>query len=154
MSKKMLIILVIGLLGAAIIGGGGFFYLKGKGSASEKGTAAEGTQGSAEKATADKNKINFPLENFIVNLADPGGKRYLSTRIVLELNDKGVVPSLEKKVPEMRDRILMILPTKTFKEIQSVEGKNALRSTLITELNGVLQEGQITNIFFQEFVVQ
>jgi len=154
MSKKMLIILVIGLLAAAIIGGGGFFYLKGKGSTSEKGTAAEGTHGSAEKATADKNKINFPLENFIVNLADPGGKRYLSTRIVLELNDKEVVPSLEKKVPEMRDRILMILPTKTFKEIQSVEGKNALRSTLITELNGVLQEGQITNIFFQEFVVQ
>ncbi|MFO7600465.1 MAG: flagellar basal body-associated FliL family protein [Candidatus Desulfacyla sp.] len=154
MSKKMLIILVIGLLAAAIIGGGGFFYLKGKGSASEKGAAAEGTQSSAEKATADKNKINFPLENFIVNLADPGGKRYLSTRIVLELNDKGVVLSLEKKVPEMRDRILMILPTKTFKEIQSVEGKNALRSTLITELNGVLQEGQITNIFFQEFVVQ
>jgi len=154
MSKKMLIILVIGLMAGAIIGGGGFFYLKGKGSDSEKGKAAEGTEGSAEKASAGKNRINFPLENFIVNLADPGGKRYLSTRIVLELNDKGVVSSLEKKVPEMRDRILMILPTKTFKEIQSVEGKNALRSTLITELNGVFQGGHITNIFFQEFVVQ
>jgi len=154
MSKKMLMILLIGLLAAAIIGGGGFFYLKGKGSTSEKGTAAEGTEGSAEKATAGKNKVNFPLENFIVNLADPGGKRYLSTRIVLELNDKDVVPSLEKKVPEMRDRILMILPTKTFKEIQSVEGKNELKGTLITELNGVLQGRQVTNIFFQEFVVQ
>ena len=154
MSKKMLIILVIGLLAAAIIGGGVFFYLQSKGSGSEKGLGAEGTQNSAEKEEIDKKKINFPLENFIVNLADPGGKRYLSTKIVLEFNDKGVIPSLETKVPEMRDRILMILPTKTFKEIQSVEGKNSLRSTLIAELNQVLQKGKITNIFFQEFVVQ
>lgn len=154
MSKKMLMILVAGLLAAVMIGGGGLFYMKSKGSASENGKAAEGAKDSGEKAAEDKNKVNFPLENFIVNLADPGGKRYLSTKIVLELNDKKVVPSIENKVPEMRDRILMILPTKTFQEIQSVSGKNVLKDTLITELNSLLQEGKITNIFFQEFVVQ
>jgi flagellar FliL protein len=154
MSKKKLIILVGGLLAIVIIGGGGFFYLQSKGSGSEKGAGTEGTENRADKEELDKKKINFPLESFIVNLADPGGKRYLSTKMVLEFNDKDLIPSLEKRVPEMRDRILMILPTKTFKDIQSVEGKNSLRTTLIAALNDIVQEGKITNIFFQEFVVQ
>lgn len=154
MSKKMLIILVIAVLSVAIIGGGGFFYLKSKGPGSEKGVGTEGTENSGEKEEMNKKKINFPLESFIVNLADPGGKRYLSTRIVLEFSDKEWIASLEKKVPEIRDRILMILPTKTYKDIQSVEGKNALRASLIAVLNDILQQGKITNIFFQEFVVQ
>jgi flagellar FliL protein len=154
MSKKKLIILASGLLTIAMIGGGAFFYFQGKGSGPEKALSAEGTGKSAEKEEIDKKKINFPLEGFIVNLADPGGKRYLSTKMVLEFNDKKLMPSLEKKVPEIRDRILMILPNKTFKDIQSVEGKNSLRATLIAALNDVLQEGKITNIYFQEFVVQ
>jgi len=154
MSKKKLIILVSGLLIAAIVGGGGFFYLQGKGSDSERDTGTEESKDSVKKSEINKNKINFPLESFIVNLADPGGKRYFSTRIVLEFSDKDSLASLEKKVPEIRDRILMILPTKTYKEIQSVEGKDALRSSLLVALNEILQEGKITNIFFQEFVVQ
>jgi flagellar protein FliL len=154
MSKKKLIILVSGLLIAAIVGSGGFFYLQGKGSDSERDAGTEESKDSAEKSEINKNKINFPLESFIVNLADPGGKRYFSTRIVLEFSDKDSLVSLEKSVPEIRDRILMILPTKTYKEIQSVEGKDALRSSLIVALNEILQEGKITNIFFQEFVVQ
>lgn len=154
MSKKKLIILVSGLLIAAIVGSGGFFYLQGKGSDSERDAGTEESKDSAKASEINKNKINFPLESFIVNLADPGGKRYLSTRIVLEFSDKDSLVSLEKSVPEIRDRILMILPTKTYKEIQSVEGKHALRSSLIVALNEILQEGKITNIFFQEFVVQ
>ncbi len=160
MSRKKLIILVGGLLVIAIIGGGVFFYLQSKGSDSgaeaEKGSAlgTEGTERSEKKEAIDQKKINFPLESFIVNLADPGGRRYLSTKIVLEFNDKELMGSLEKKVPEIRDKILMILPTETFKGIQSVEGKNSLKSRIIASLNNILQEGKITNIYFQEFVVQ
>jgi len=155
MSKKKLILLLSGLLVVGIIGGGTFFYLQ------NRNTGKNGPETNSEDIEAQekaqsllKNRVNFPLENFIVNLADPGGRRYLSTTIVLEFNDKELMGSLEKKVPEIRDRILMILPTKTFKDIQSAEGKKTLRTALIRELNDVLQEGEITNIYFQEFVVQ
>ncbi|MFO7985581.1 MAG: flagellar basal body-associated FliL family protein [Desulfatiglandaceae bacterium] len=155
MSTKKLFILIGGLLVTGLIGGGVFFYLqKGNTEKSVPATDAEETKNREMEALLLKKRINFPLESFIVNLADPGGKRYLSTRIVLELNDKDHIDALEKKVSQIRDRILMILPTKTFKDIQSVEGKNTLRNTLIEELNAILQEGEITNIYFQEFVVQ
>jgi flagellar protein FliL len=153
MSKKWWIIVLVNILVLAVIGGG-LFYVQGQRSGPENRDAAGVTKPVANKEPENRNRVNFPLDSFIVNLADPGGKRYLSTRIVLELNDKKVVPSLEKKVPEMRDKILIILPTQTFEDIQSVEGKNALRATLISALNDILEEGQITNIFFQEFVVQ
>jgi len=73
---------------------------------------------------------------------------------VLELDGKEFAESLKKKVPQIRDKILMILPTKTFKEIQSVEGKDSLRAAILAELNNIVQEGKITNLYFQEFVVQ
>lgn len=155
MSNKKLFLLLSGLLVVGIVGGGTFFYLQNR-STGKNGPAtnSEGIETQEKVQYLFKDRINFPLENFIVNLADSGGRRYLSTTIVLEFSDKRLVGSLEKKVPEIRDRILMILPTKTFKDIQSAEGKKTLRTTLIRELNDVLQEGKITNIYFQEFVVQ
>ncbi|MFP4087409.1 MAG: flagellar basal body-associated protein FliL [Desulfobacteraceae bacterium] len=155
MSNKKLFLLLSGLLVVGIVGGGTFFYLQNR-STGKNGptTNSEGIEAQEKAQYLFKDRINFPLENFIVNLADSGGRRYLSTTIVLEFSDKRLVGSLEKKVPEIRDRILMILPTKTFKDIQSAEGKKTLRTTLIRELNDVLQEGKITNIYFQEFVVQ
>ena len=153
MPKKKLMILLSSLIVLIVLGGGAFFYIKDSGEQPEDPTSGEGAEDALEEA-AEAKRINFPLENFVVNLADPGGRRYLSTAIVLELENKEMLPSLEKKIPEIRDRILMILPTQTFKDIQSVDGKDSLRNTLIGALNSVLSQGKITNIYFQEFVVQ
>lgn len=160
MSKKKLIILVSSILTVAIIAGAAFFFFQYKDSdsdlADEEGTeqVAEEKEGNEEEKIKEEKRGNYPLDSFIVNLADPGGRRYLNIRIVLELDDKEFAESLKKQVPEIRDKILMILPTKTFKEIQSVEGKNSLRTIIIAELNNIIQEGKITNLYFQEFVVQ
>lgn len=160
MSKKKLIILASSVLIATIIAGSAFFFFQDKDSdpdpADEEGSeqVAEEKESSEEDRINKKKKINYPLDNFIVNLADPGGRRYLNIKIVLELSDKEFIGHLEKRVPQIRDRILMILPTKTFKDIQSVEGKNSLRTAIIVEMNDILQDGKITNLYFQEFVVQ
>ena len=160
MSKKKLIILVSSILTVAIIAGAVFFFFQDKDSDSdpsdEEGTeqVAEEEGGNEEEKIKEEKKGNYPLDSFIVNLADPGGRRYLNIKIVLELGDKEFAEALKKKVPQIRDRILMILPTKTFKEIKSVEGKSSLRTTIMAELNNIIQDGKITNLYFQEFVVQ
>jgi flagellar FliL protein len=48
----------------------------------------------------------------------------------------------------------MVLPTKRFDDISGTEGKIALRDELLASLNGFLTTGQISNIYFKEFVVQ
>ena len=160
MSKKKLIILVSSILVVAIVAGAAFFFFQSKDSdsdlADEEDTELEAgdEEDTEEERIKAENIGNYALDSFIVNLADPGGRRYLNMRIVLELDGKEFAESLKKKVPQIRDKILRVLPTKTFKEIQSVEGKDSLRATILAELNNIVQEGKITNLYFQEFVVQ
>ena len=46
------------------------------------------------------------------------------------------------------------ISTKRFEDISSAKGKTALRDQMLERINGMLARGQITNIYFKEFVVQ
>jgi flagellar FliL protein len=72
----------------------------------------------------------------------------------LELGNPEMESQIEKRLPQIRNSILMILPSKRFDEISSVAGKTALRDEVLAALNEFLTSGKITNIFFKEFVVQ
>lgn len=96
----------------------------------------------------------YSIGTMIVNLADQGGKRYLRVKIELELSHPEVAEEIEKRLPMVRDSILMVLSTKTYQDISTTEGKNALRTQLITNLSKFFMAGNIANVFFTEFVVQ
>jgi flagellar FliL protein len=72
----------------------------------------------------------------------------------LELGNPKLEKELDKRLPQVRDSLLMILPSKRFEDISTVQGKMALRNELLETLNGFLAQGKITNIYFKEFVVQ
>jgi len=154
MSKKGLIILAISFLIVAMGVGAGLFVFWGKVS----GTVPE-TMESAEEAAEKRDvkvtiKSLLSLDTFVVNLADPGGRRYLRVTMTLELKDKDFDAEAKKNVPQMRDRILLILPAKKFKDIRTASGKESLRKEIIAQLNPLLDKNEITNLYFQEFVIQ
>jgi flagellar FliL protein len=72
----------------------------------------------------------------------------------LELAAPADTEKLNQRLPQVRDRILMLLPSKRFADISSIEGKTALRDEMIGKLNGLFSRSVITDIFFTEFVVQ
>lgn len=96
----------------------------------------------------------YSLDTFIVNLADKGGRRFLRVTMDLELKDESLAGEIDKRLSQIRDSILMIIPTKRFEDINSVEGKIALSDEIMTKLNSFLKDGSITNIYFVEFVIQ
>lgn len=96
----------------------------------------------------------FPLDTFVVNLADPKGKRYLRATMQLELAPEQTVETFEKRLPQIRDVVLTILPTKQFQEIRTVDGKAALRTEILDRLNGLYNSESVVNIYFTEFVIQ
>lgn len=159
MSNKILIIL-IGVTMVFMLGlGGGLFMMWNKLSAME--TQSRRTTGDGEPADRDTpvsvEKVLgpiFPLDTFIVNLADKGGKRYLRITIDLELDGEELESEIVKRLPQVRDSILTILPTKRFEDISTAKGKAALRDQMLERINGLLARGRITNIYFKEFVVQ
>jgi flagellar FliL protein len=96
----------------------------------------------------------YSIGTMIVNLADQGGKRYLRVNMELELSHPEVATEIEKRLPLVRDSILMVLSTKTYQDISTNEGKNTLRTQLVTNLGQFFMSGNIVNVFFTEFVVQ
>ena len=160
MSNKLVTILVGVLFVLVLALGGGMFMVWTKLSAvSAAATKVEDDQ-SAEKPKPEQMGKVVALDTFVVNLADPGGNRYLRITMDLEVvgdkktEDKKAEEEVSRRVPQMRDAILMILPTKRYADISTTDGKTALREELTTAVNGLLTGARIARIYFKEFVIQ
>jgi flagellar FliL protein len=155
MSNKILVLL-IGVMMLLLLGlGGGLFMMWNKLSAlNAQSMANASVQGSSTGSREHPVGPIFSLETFIVNLADKGGNRYLRVTMDLELGNPEMESEVNQRLPQVRDSILMILPTKRFEDINTVQGKTALRDEIMETMNAYLLKGKITNIYFKEFVVQ
>lgn len=153
MSKKSIIIIAgVSLIVLAIIGGG-FFMLWQKLSALDNLKAGGAAKPPEKVDNAGMGPV-FPLDSFIVNLSDQGGKRYLRITMGLELGDSKFAEELTKRLPQIRDSILMTLPSRKVEELQTTEGKNLLRADIISKLNELLGKEIVKKIYFTEFVIQ
>ena len=152
MSNKLTFLIVAVLLIVTIGLAGGFFMMWNKLSS----LSAQANAAAAAGAEQNQPALGtlFKLDTFIVNLADQERSRYLRVTMELELPDSTSTGRLEDRLPQIRDSILMILPSKHLADITSMEGKTALRDEIIAKLNGLFAENIISNIFFTEFVVQ
>jgi flagellar protein FliL len=128
----------------ALLGGGGYLgYVK-----FLKPPAVD------SKKTQVPETVSQELGTFLVNLSDPGGKRYLKVAMQLELSDQKASDELTKRNAEVRDIILMTLSSKEFSEIGNPVGKTILKRELLTRLNKALRDGQVKEVYFSEFLVQ
>ena len=156
MSSKIFVV-ILGVLVVLMLGmGGGLFLMWNK--LSNINVQVNHANAGLPPATAESVEQPlgpiYSLETFIVNLADKGGKRYLRVTMDLELGNVDLEEEIVKRMPQVRDRILMILPSKRFEDISPVDGKIALRDEILKTLNGFITQGEITNIYFKEFVIQ
>jgi len=134
--------------------GASFFILWSKVVPPDPQIETEKVTGTIEKENESSERPMHELETFIVNLSDRGCPRYLRTTMVLELTSEETIDEIEKRLSQMRDVVLMIIPTKKSKDIITVEGKRALGDEIMSELNYILKNGSVTNVFFTEFVIQ
>ena len=154
MSKKGLMILVVCFAVIVLGVGAGLYILWDKVSGVAPETLENAEKMAEKKVVKVKVKVLLSMETFVVNLADPGGKRYLRVTMALEMDDKDFVEEAKKNVPKMRDKVLLILPEKKFKDIRTSSGKDSLRKEIIAQLNPLLNNCKVTDLYFQEFVIQ
>lgn len=118
-----------------------------------------------------KGGILYGVDQRIVNLADPGGYRFLRISLVLEflpsspdfysLSGDKLITAEEKFRAEInRQRPLIdnvitdVLTSKTFDQLFSVEGKNALREQLREQINLQLRNRYVQRVLITDFVIQ
>lgn len=107
----------------------------------------------------------------IVNLADPGGYRFLRASIVLEFlpstpdfytltgeklttAEEEFRTEIERHRPLIDNVITDVLTSKSFADVFTVEGKNQLREELREQLNYNLRNRYVQRVLLTDFVIQ
>ncbi len=96
----------------------------------------------------------YPMDKFIVNLYTENSDRYIKTALNFELSTEELSAELDMKQPLIRDIVIKTLSAKTYEEISTIRGKENLKDDIVMQVNQVLSDGQVNNIFFTDFVIQ
>ncbi len=162
-KKSPLMLIIILVVGLGVLGGGGFFaykyFLAGDeepaAEAPQKEEAAKGEEAKKEEKAPEKPGALLEMEPFIVNLADPSGKRYLKLKLAVDAKDEKIKQELEARMPQIRDSILLLLTSKSYADIAPVAGKIRLRNEILKIINrALIGVGSVHAVYFSEFVVQ
>lgn len=107
-----------------------------------------------EEAGDESQESKFVKEAFTVNLADAAGSRFAKVDVEIEVADDFVREEILRLRPRIRDFIVVVLSSKTYDQIASVDGRDFLREEIRNKINGYLTKGQIKNVYFTQFIIQ
>ncbi len=143
-KKKKPLVLILAVAVLLLAGGGGagaYFYLK---------------RGPSQAPPPPEPGI-AALDPFVVNLADPGGQRFV--RLTLRLVVESETQAEELKEDELartraRSSILELLSLQTAGRLVTPEGKAALKKEIAERATHALEGTKVLDVLFTEFVVQ
>jgi flagellar protein FliL len=143
-SKKMLFI-IIGVLVLALAGGGAAFFLMKKKHADEEGDGTDAAHAEEKHEAAAPPKRDpktpptfLPLDSMVVNLADPGGNRFVQLGITLQLDDPKLGEDMKTYMPSIRNAILLLISQRTAEQMLAVEGKEDLSQDIVAEVSAIM----------------
>lgn len=118
--------------------------------------------GGSSEATRTRNTVQtkqslgptIDLQDFVVNILDGEQMHYLKAAITIEATDDKTKEEIQKRNPQIRDAIILLMGNKKYDELRDLQGKLQLRAELMKRINSLLSQGAIENVFFTEFVVQ
>lgn len=156
-SKPQLLIglVVVNMLVVAFVG---FMIWKGRKIEEAKPSIENVIEGEVKTQEVEESKRSeeigrvIPLETFIVNLAGSKGRKVLKVNMELEIKGAEVIQEIENRKAQIRDFIIIILSSKSFEEVSSKEGKDALRNEIKDNINSFLSKGKIINVYFTELI--
>lgn len=106
-------------------------------------------------SVAENGPLVYTMDKFTANLAGEP-KRMIRVEVNLEMLGKDgfeevINPDNRAKA---RDHIMKILEEKSFADLETIQGKLFLKEKIATEINGLLDQGVVKDVYFSEFVVQ
>ena len=120
-----------------------------------------------------EHSLMVPMREYVVNLLDYGGRRYLKVSLELEFEPEGgklpkakkgghggestgpeIPEEIKKKETILRNYIINVLSSSSFNDIKTIEGKNLLQKAIILKCNMVLKSGKVLNVYFNDFIIQ
>ena len=96
----------------------------------------------------------FNLDDIIVNPA--GVDRFFITSLALEHRqaDRNLPNELRNKTPLIKDALIGYFSRLTVEELRDIDKREDYRDDVMRLINGMLIEGRVTNVVFQQWVIQ
>lgn len=150
MLKWIIIAVVIAVLGV----GGYFGYTMFMATPEDGAATEEMAEGEEDVPLESLEGQIVPLPLFLVNLADPLGRRYLKLGIEVEVRDAAAQEALARYDAKIKDSLLMLLSSKTMDGLSSMKSKMELKLEIADRLNQILGTGSILRVYITEMVIQ
>ena len=138
-------IIILAVVLVLVAGGGAGAYFK---------FFANPEKKDAQKVEKEPEAILKEMDTFIVNLSDPGGKRYLKVQMKAKLDTPSAAEEFAARNHELRDGILMILSSKEYEDVAKASDKATLKQELMTAINRSMRKGKVQDLYFMEFLIQ
>ncbi len=131
-KSKKLIIIAAALAVLLVAGGAAAWLLLAKRNAGDEEEApAQAAQAAAPKTPP----IFLPMDNMVVNLADPGGDRFAQVGITLELADAKTAELVKTYMPSIRSGVLLLVSQRSTDELLTRDGKEKLAQDVRREVS-------------------
>jgi flagellar protein FliL len=145
-SRKLLIMIVGGVVGLVALGGGGYFFM-----------GHHGDESTAEAAVPPpKAPIFVDMPDVLVNLSSSGSERtqYLKVKISLELPDERVQAQIQPVMPRLLDAFQTYLRELRPSDLDGSAGLYRLKEELTRRVDAAIAPSKINAVLFKEIVVQ
>jgi flagellar protein FliL len=120
--------------------------------------ADAGSQEAAPPAAAAPPQYLALSPAFVVNLKDDEAMRYLQLEVEVMARDAAALDAVKTHMPVIRNNLLLLMGQKGYFELDTREGKEALRGEMLGEIQEVLtaETGApgVEAIYFNSFVMQ
>lgn len=93
-----------------------------------------------------------PMDYFLVNLAENNGQNLFKVQMEFDVDSVGMQEEISKRMPQVRDTIILLISSKSYGQISTPKGKERLKEELRTMLNSILHKGKINKVFFTHFI--
>ncbi len=147
-NKKSLIMIILIATIAIGAGAGGTWYAM----------KIMGDDESEPAKPKEKPTTFVDLDIFTVNLQPEVNSQYLQVGLTVKTRETSVVAEIKKQMPEIRNRILMLLSSKKATEISGVVGKQQLSQQIVDEIRQSLSktelQEEVLEVLFTSFVIQ
>ena len=146
-KKGMIIMILVAILAIGAGAGGAWFFMQGQ------------QEDEFEPARPKKIPTAFKeLDIFTVNLQPEEKGQYLQLGLTVKIRDTDVALEIDRLMPDIRNRILLLLTSKTANDLSTLVGKQQLGTELTEEIRKSLDSEifreEVMEVLFTSFVIQ
>ncbi|HEX5739913.1 MAG TPA: flagellar basal body-associated FliL family protein [Hydrogenophaga sp.] len=137
--RKKLLYILLGMILLGLLAAGSALYVLKKNTAGDDdylGDGEEMVDSAPERPSTPP--VFLPLDNMVVNLADPGGNRFVQIGISLQIQDDKTGEEMKVYMPSIRNSVLLLISQRTSEELLQLPGKEKLAKDIVTDISRIM----------------